>query len=117
MERTWIFLVSAPDNEGEVVSEVITPAARTAKKEAVRPQPPQGFAEFREQYDSVVKAYAEYNGLSRHRLAAKCGVSYTTIKYWCKGRSCPSHSLYSSVFKDYFLNVYLSEIDKLSVAE
>lgn len=110
-EKTSIFLISAPDEEGEVVSEIISSSAEKVKAEPERPQLPEGYEEFRECADSVVTAYAKYKGLNKHQLAVHCGVSYTMVKYWCRHRSCPSHSLYNEVFKDFFLNIYKSGME------
>ena len=104
-ERLEVFLATSTNSGREITEEVISFSSKPAPKPP-DPKEIDGYYEFKLCSDLVVRAFAKSQNIGLRQLAKRCGVSYTTIKYWTSKRNSPSHVQYQSVFMDYYLNIY-----------
>ncbi len=104
-ERLEVFLATSTNSGTETTDEIITFTDKPVDKPP-NPKETDGYYEFRKCSDLVVRAFADSQGIGLRQLAKRCGVSYTTIKYWTSKRNSPSHAQYEAVFMDFYLNTY-----------
>lgn len=104
-ERLEVFLATSTNSGREITEEVISFSSKPAPKPP-DPKEIDGYYEFKLCSDLVVRAFAKSQNIGLRQLAKRCGVSYTTMKYWTSKRNSPSHVQYQSVFMDYYLNIY-----------